>query len=95
MRGLVETIGEIFDRLAHGYFLAPAHWNPVLAESSDDAELAADLRYAVSRLEFIRDTDADAEDRVAAWESWRSRLRKRGRERCCASTARRTDQARR
>ncbi len=37
------------------------------AEVGDDAELAADLRDAVSRLEFIRDSDAEVDDRAAAW----------------------------
>jgi hypothetical protein len=36
--------------------------------ASDDDELAADLHDAASRLEFIRDSDEDVEDRIAAWE---------------------------
>jgi hypothetical protein len=34
----------------------------------DDAELAADLRKAATRLEFLRDSDEDDDDRLAAWK---------------------------
>ncbi len=45
------------------------------AEVDEDAELAADLRDAVSRLEFIRDSDAEVDDRAAAWAWWKERSR--------------------